>query len=69
MLVSAMIDIEELNLRTRQAMVRSAKVQDVLDPAITRLSILRESLRTIQAEILAAWCEGQDGDTHVHSGK
>jgi len=59
MLVTALVDIDELLIRNRQA-VRCDQVKDVLEPAIGRLAALRDSMRLIQAEINSAWTEGQE---------
>jgi len=56
------MDIDELILRNRQAMRRTGLVNDVLTPAIERLDQLRKSIHSIQADVQAAWSQGQEKD-------
>jgi hypothetical protein len=51
--------IDEIILRTRQAMTRTQLVGDVLEPAIGKLVAMRRSVRNATAELTDAWSEGQ----------
>lgn len=59
-MVGLVRDLDEVILRTRQAMRRTAIVVDVLGPAVERLAEIRKSLRVVHAEINEAWSDGQE---------
>ena len=58
-LVGMLAVVDELLIRTSQAMRRSPVVSDVLEPAVDRLSSLRSSLRLVQREMNTYWAEQQ----------
>lgn len=52
-------DIDEIALRTRQAIRRTSIVQPVLSPALDRLAEIRNSLSIIKYELASYWSEEQ----------
>lgn len=54
-LIALLLDIDELDQRTRQAMRRTPLVDDVLSPAVDRLVQMRESITQIKDAFDAAW--------------
>ena len=56
---SIMVDMDELSLRTQQALNRTDLVRDTLEPAVQRLQHLRESLCLVRQEVRCAWLVGQ----------
>jgi hypothetical protein len=54
---TALVELEEVLLRNRQAMRRTSLVVEVLDPAITRLESIRANLRQSQLAMAELWKE------------
>ena len=61
-LVGMLRDLDEVILRNRQAVRRTAVVMDVLDPGIDRLVEIRVGLLRLHELIKAAWVEGQESN-------
>ena len=59
-MVGLLRDLDEVILRNKQAMRRTAIVVDVLTPAVERLVEIRESLRVVHTEINEVWSSGQE---------
>ena len=58
-LKSAERDLDEVILRSQQAMRRTSLVADVLNPAIERLVQIRKRVRVAKAAMNEAWLAGQ----------
>lgn len=52
-------DLDEVILRSQQAMRRTSLVADVLDPAIERLVQIRKRVRVAKRAMNEAWLTGQ----------
>jgi hypothetical protein len=59
LLVGLTMDVDEIMLRSQQAMRRSDAVADVLAPAVERLRAMRDSLRLAHQELKDLWTEQQ----------
>lgn len=58
-LKSAERDLDEVILRSQQAVRRTSLVADVLDPAIERLMQIRKRVRVAKRAMNEAWLTGQ----------
>ncbi len=58
-LKSAERDLDEVILRSQQAVRRTGLVADVLDPAIERLMQIRKRVRVAKRAMNEAWLTGQ----------
>ena len=54
-------DLDEISLRTRQAMRRTRVVEPVLLPSLDRLAQVREAVVMAQRELASFWHEQNDG--------
>lgn len=55
-------DLDEVAIRMRQAVRRTAMVSDVLEPGIERLNEIRHSLQLVHEKVNLAWSQGQEKD-------
>lgn len=60
-LVMVLMDLDEVILRTQQAVQRTAMVADVLDPSLKRLARIHKSLRLIKRTMDGYW---EEADKH-----
>lgn len=51
--------LDEIGLRVRLAIQRSASVQDVLEPALERMADVSASVSMIRREMSSLWADGQ----------
>lgn len=51
-IVDMMLDLDELRIRTEQAMRRTSSVADVLAPGLERLEKAQQNLELMQAELV-----------------
>lgn len=58
-IIALQMDLDELDMRTRQALRRTPVVNDVLGPAVTRLAQMRSSLGYIKTQFDIAWDQEQ----------
>lgn len=57
MLMTMLIDLDEIKLRVSQAIRRSSSVSDVLEPVIPRLESMTEQVETMQGGMCVIWQE------------
>jgi hypothetical protein len=60
MLIHAERDLDEVILRSQQAVRRTSLVADVLNPAIERLLQIRGRVRVAKGSLNEAWLAGQE---------
>jgi hypothetical protein len=58
-LIILLRDVDEVILRTRQAIRRTPLVSDVLQPSMDRLAEIKDSLCCVQEHINSAWQDGE----------
>jgi len=54
---TVLVELDEIGLRTQQAIRRTSLVADVLQPSSKRLDRIRRNVRAAQAAIGALWSE------------
>lgn len=64
LLANMLVDVDELALRTKNAMRRSAEVTDLLGPAVDRIMALQADLIQAQEALKAFWDDGQRRKWH-----
>lgn len=57
MLMTMLMDMDEIKLRVSQVMKRSSSVADVLEPVIARLENMTEQVETMQGGMCVIWQE------------